>query len=429
MSDAAPAKFVLGQRLYMRFYLALLVSLGLTAFLFGMAQQHLHPDRVENHLEAFAELAAELLPPATASAEVQRASLSKWGKRLNANLAMYTPDRVLIASVGHRLPPLDPKQRRSGLWLSGNPSVFMLKLPDGRYLHGQRRHIHYAAMGFAMMLVLIAVTVGVGAYPVVRRLTRRLERLQYSVEDWGQGKLSARVAVEGRDEIARLANSFNESAARIEALVSAQKSLLANASHELRSPLTRIRMAVELMQEAATPAMREELKRNVAELDQLIDEVLLASRLEAVGTPAAGAEPIDLTGIVAEECARVDATLEAEALSMRGDARLLRRLVRNLLENALRYGAGSAVSVRLVAADTGMLELDVCDSGPGIAETERERVFEPFYRVPGASETAGGVGLGLSLVRQIARHHGGDVACLANPGGGCCFKVRLPRTA
>jgi signal transduction histidine kinase len=288
---------------------------------------------------------------------------------------------------------------------------------------GPRRH----AMGFVVMLVLIALVVAIGAFPVVRRLTGRLERLQRSVEVWGEGQLATRVAVEGSDEVARLAVSFNEAAARIEALVSAQKSLLANASHELRSPLARIRMAAELMSEGAPPALGAELRRNVAELDQLIDEVLLASRLDSVGAGMRRQEEVDLTGILAEECARVGAVLEASPHSMQGEPKLLRRMVRNLLENAVRYGAGSAVEVRLIPAGDGALRLEVCDGGPGIPESERERIFEPFYRVAGASEAAGGVGLGLSLVRQIARHHGGDAQCLPNGARGCCFRVMLPQ--
>ncbi|MDL2357515.1 MAG: HAMP domain-containing sensor histidine kinase [Pseudomonadota bacterium] len=283
------------------------------------------------------------------------------------------------------------------------------------------------AMGFLVLLIVIALVVAAGAYPVVRRLSGRLERLQRSVEAWGEGRLATRVAVEGDDEVARLAASFNGAAARIEALVGAQKSLLANASHELRSPLARIRMAAELMAQQAPPAIGAELRRNVAELDQLIDEVLLASRLDAVGAGLPPPEQVDLTGIVAEECARVGAALEARALGVMGEPKLLRRMVRNLLENAVRYGAGSAVAVRLDAADDATLRLDVRDAGPGISEPERERIFEPFYRIAGASEAAGGVGLGLSLVRQIARHHGGDAKCLPNGAAGCCFRVTLPR--
>jgi len=294
--------------------------------------------------------------------------------------------------------------------------------PAGLVVIGPRRH----AMGFVVLLVVIALVVAAAAYPVVRRLTARLERLQRSVEAWGEGQLATRVAVEGEDEVARLAASFNDSAARIEALVAAQKSLLANASHELRSPLARIRMAAELLAEQASPAIRAELRRNVTELDQLIDEVLLASRLEAIGTGMACPEEVDLTGLLAEECARVGADLDARAQSVVGEPKLLRRMVRNLLENAVRYGAGSVVEVRLGTDGNAALRLEVRDGGPGIPESERERIFEPFYRIAGASEAAGGVGLGLSLVRQIARHHGGDVQCMPSDAGSC-LRVTLPQ--
>ena len=282
-----------------------------------------------------------------------------------------------------------------------------------------------ATMAVIVLLVMIAIVIAAGAYPVVRRITRRLERLQASVQAWGRGDLAARVQVEGRDEVAQLAASFNDSAARVEALVGAQKSLLANASHELRSPLARIRMAVELLQDAAGPAIRQELGRNISELDQLIDEVLLASRLDAVPMEAAGREEVDFTGIVAEECARAGAALDGVAGEVFGDATLLRRMVRNLLENARRHGGEVDVRVVLAVARGGTL-LEVCDRGPGVPAVERERIFEPFYRLPGASEKTGSVGLGLSLVRQIARRHGGEVECLPNGERGACFRVTLP---
>jgi signal transduction histidine kinase len=264
----------------------------------------------------------------------------------------------------------------------------------------------------------------VGAYPVVRRTTRRLERLQTSVEALGAGDLAARVKVEGRDEVAALASSFNRSAERIERLVGAHKSLLANASHELRSPLARIRMAVEMLKPDARPELRAELERDIAELDALVDEILLASRLDA-GPALDAREPVDLLALAAEECARLDAVLDGEPVTVPGDPRLLRRLIRNLLENARRYGAGSAIEVG-VRRVGDRAELGVCDRGPGVPEPERERIFEPFYRPAGAREREGGVGLGLALVRQIARRHGGEASCRARDGGGSCFTVLLP---
>jgi len=294
---------------------------------------------------------------------------------------------------------------------------------------GTMRSSLHAHFHMLVLLMVIALVVAAAAYPVVRRLTGRLERLQSSVEAWGSGDLSMRVAVEGQDEVAQLARSFNQSAARVEALMGAQKTLLANASHELRSPLTRIRMAVELLQDNAPATIRAELARSLAELDLLIDEVLLASRLEAVSDAGPPATLVDLTALVAEECARVAANLAADPIAARGDPALLRRMVRNLLENAQRHGRATPIQVTLTHTGAGAIQLEVCDDGPGVPEAEREAIFAPFYRVHGASEADGGYGLGLSLVRQIARRHGGDAHCVARPAAGGCFRVTLPPPA
>jgi signal transduction histidine kinase len=321
--------------------------------------------------------------------------------------------------------------------------------------------------GFGWMLGLVGLAVALGAYPVMRRLTLRLEALQRGVERWGTGDLSARIPATGHDEVAFLATRFNHAAERIETLMESHKSLLANASHELRSPLARIRMGLELMAPtlgtdvsslppegaelawgcparrsgAPTPASRQkdEILRSINELDQLIDEILLASRLDARQADAEPFETLDLTGLAAEECSRVNAELHAElattgiarnshSLTVRGSPRLLRRLIRNLLENARRYDNGE-ISLELAQIRVGArfwAVIKVHDRGPGVPSELRERIFEPFYRLPGASERAGGVGLGLSLVRSISQRHGGAVRCEARPGGGASFIVELP---
>lgn len=418
-------------RLYVRIYAALLLSLLIAATLFAITwRMNVDSRQIGPSLESFAVIAADVLPPPEATMEDQRAALIRWKSRMRADLALYSKDRKLIAEAGRPLPPLGATQTTSG-WLNGGPPVFAVKLPDQRWLVGQRSHPGRRKPPVSLLAawLMIAIAIGIGAYPIVRRLTRRLERLQSSVEALGTGQLSTRITMQGDDEVGRLANSFNRSAARIEALIEAQKTLLANASHELRSPLARIRMAAELMGQQAPPAIRAELDRNIVELDQLIDEILLASRLDASSDTTQAFEQVDLTALVAEECARIDPQIElemaAQAIDIQGDARLLRRMVRNLLENARRYGNGTTIKVTLAAlADQVILE--VCDGGPGIPAAERENIFAPFYRLPGARERDGGVGLGLSLVRQIAQRHNGDVVCLARPEPGSCFKVILP---
>jgi two-component system, OmpR family, sensor kinase len=279
--------------------------------------------------------------------------------------------------------------------------------------------------GFIWMLALVGLAVALGVYPIVRRLTQRLEALQRGVQRWGDGDLSVRVPVHGQDEVADLSERFNSAAERIEALMASQKSLLANASHELRSPLARIRMGLELMGPQTPSSARDEISRNIGELDQLIDEILLASRLDAKEADVGTIEAVDLVGLAAEECARNNAELDAgtHTVVVRGVAKLLRRVLRNLLENARRYSSGDVkVGIRLAA---GGAELRVSDRGPGVPPDQRDRIFEPFYRLPGASERNGGVGLGLALVKSIVARHGGTVRCEETPGGGATFVVQL----
>ena len=290
--------------------------------------------------------------------------------------------------------------------------------------------------GFQWMLGLAGLVVMAVLFPVARRLTQRLEALQRGVQRWGEGDLSARLPEGGQDEVADLSRRFNAAAERVQslmasqaALLQSQKSLLANASHELRSPLARIRMAIELVGAQGSPTARAEIQRNIAELDQLVDEILLASRLDAREADMGTVEPVDLIGLVAEESARVGAALEVPDGSgdiiVPGVAKLLRRAVRNLLENAARHGSAGQVSAGLsLVGDHAVLHVD--DRGPGVPEAQRERIFEPFYRLPGASERDGGVGLGLALVRSIAERHGGSAQCDNCPGGGARFTLRLP---
>lgn len=409
-------------RLYWRIWLAILVTVALFALLAGAAWRLLGERPEPPNVTGFAELAGELLPTAQAPAAVQQAALERWHRRLGGDFALFARDGALIASTRDDLVLRGRGDREpDSIVMTPRGPTIELALPDGRSLL-VRRPGRPPPPGPVLTLALIAVGVGVGAYPVVRRLTRRLERLQRGVTEWGAGNLGARVAVEGRDEVAQLAASFNDAAARIEQLVGVHKSLLANASHELRSPLARIRLAVELMASNPSPSRRAELARDIEELDQLIDEILLASRLEGGVAPAR--EALDFTAVVAEVCARADVPLQAGTVTVEGDVRLLHRLVRNLLENAQRHG-GDRVEAEVRAAG-GRAVLDVLDRGPGVREAERERVFEPFYRAAGASEASGGVGLGLALVRQIARQHGGEVHCLPRTGGGSVFRVSLP---
>ena len=202
-------------------------------------------------------------------------------------------------------------------------------------------------------------------------------------------------------------------------------------TREARS--ARIRMGLEFVGASDNESVKQEIARNIAELDQLIDEILLASRLDAQEADLGTVEVVDLLGLCAEECARVGAVLEVQTgvqtLTTQGVVKLMRRLIRNLLENAGRYGAiQGPEDVHVMASIDGHdLLITVSDRGPGVPLQFREKIFEPFFRLPGASERSGSVGLGLALVKSIAERHHGSVTCQDRKGGGACFVVRLPQ--
>jgi len=444
--------------LTLRIYLTVVAVLLLFAFASGWVfQRHIEEERtraesvLSERMSAWGDLIQRSLPGVDAPPEEQAAALRDWSQRLRLPLALDSPN-------GQRIGASDSFARRQ---TEGTGRGFAVRLEDGRTLWVMRRGegfrppsggprvegmppphgppgmmnlpfippLWQRGVGLVVVLVLLFIAVAVGAWPVVRHLTRRLQALKRGMEAFGAGQLSQRVEVSGRDELATVAASFNTAAARIEALVRSHQSLLANASHELRSPLARMKMALSLLEDAH-PAQREQLKReievDIRELDALVEEVLLASRLDAL-QDLEQRDKVDLLGLVAEEAARAGAALDGSSpLTVLGDERLLRRALRNLLDNAKRY-AGDDVSVSVQAVGTDA-QVQVCDRGPGVPDALRERIFEPFYRLPGHAENSGGVGLGLSLVKQIAERHGGQVRCEARDGRGSCFVISVPRS-
>jgi signal transduction histidine kinase len=222
--------------------------------------------------------------------------------------------------------------------------------------------------------------------------------------------------------VARLAESFNSSAARIEELVSAHKMLLANTSHELRTPLSRIRLGIEFLKGGADAARKAALEKDIAELDGLIEQILLFSRLEAT-KGVETTEDIDLLALAAEEAARYEhCSVTGIPVVATGNRALLRRMVRNLLDNAERHGAPPIrVDVRLQG---DKVVVSVVDHGAGVEIQDRERIFAPFYRAAGRN--APGAGLGLALVRQIARQHGGDAVWVEGADGARGISASIP---
>ena len=294
-----------------------------------------------------------------------------------------------------------------------------------------RMHLRSPGMHALQVLLAIAAIVALAAYPVMARITRRLESLRGSVEAWGAGELGRRAMVDGQDEIASVAATFNTAADRVDALLAAHRGLLMNASHELRSPLARLAVAAEMVASGADPLLAAGIRAEIAELDALVGEILLSSRLDHATGPG-DSERVDCLALAAEEAARAGVVLRQvsendSGFEVDGSPRLLRRMIRNLIDNALRHG-GPPVEISLSPMrrpDSAGIQIAVHDHGEGIAPDLREKVFEPFFRPSGWSEESGGWGLGLSLVRQIARRHGGSVR-VETDAGVTSFIVELP---
>lgn len=276
---------------------------------------------------------------------------------------------------------------------------------------------------FVLPLLLSGAMLWMMSGAIARRLTRPMDELVRAASALGEGKLETRVQL-GRGatgEMAVLAESFNDMAARIERQMADQRELLAAVSHELRTPLARLRVLTEILRDGGgDPKTLDNVDREVVELDALVGELLASSRLDfgqvtprALDARELASRAVERSGLPAELL-----TVEAADTSLVADATLLGRALANLLDNARRHGQG-AEALRILERD-GRLAFCVDDRGPGLQPGEETRIFQPFYRKDrgGEAREAGSLGLGLALVQRIAQAHGGEAFAENRPDGG-----------
>jgi two-component system sensor histidine kinase CpxA len=346
--------------------------------------------------------------------------------------------------------PMSPgPPRSSGVyrdWLhvrdaSGKTYFLATELPYGPV------QVHHTAISFALhwfVMLLVSSTV---CYLLTLRLTKPILRLREASRQISEGNLEARVTptVEARgDEFGDLARDFNTMAARIENLLSSQRQLISDVSHELRSPLTRIQLAMDLLRkrggdDPAFASMQSDLER----LEELIARLLTVARVEAGGA-VANWERLDLSDLVAEIAA--DAQLEAREKNctvvfeptgefpLLGDEHLLRSALENVVRNAVAYtNDGTEVLITLTRGDgpaKGRMLLQVSDHGPGVPESELQNIFRPFYRVGGARDRqSGGTGLGLAIASRVVQLHHGTITASNLPTGGLRITMTFPASA
>ena len=327
----------------------------------------------------------------------------------------------------------------------GHRYTMVMDLPAGpRVLFGPR-----GIPGLALFIAVVSS--GLVCYILARYLTGPVVRLREATQKIAAGDLSARAGTswagaKRRDEISQLVRDFDGMAERLEGLVKAQGRLLNDISHELRSPLARLNVALGLARQRTGPEAQASLERidlEAERLNELIGRLLTIARLESREDPS-GLVPIDLDDMVSEIAndaefeaqnrgCRVKTTLAGDCVVL-GNPSLLRSAVENVIRNATRYtpeGTAVHVDLRCVGEpNSPEAILQVADSGPGVPEESLERLFEPFYRIDDSRvRKTGGVGLGLAITKRAVHLHGGRVRALNRPDGGLLVEIRLPLVA
>lgn len=290
-----------------------------------------------------------------------------------------------------------------------------------------------------LLLAIGVIVVSLSAWLIARRITLPIAALQTASRAVAEGHLDARVSKETsarRDEIGALARDFNDMAARLQRLLDSQQQLLRDISHELRSPLARLRIATELARDSHAESQFDRIELEADKLEDMIAQLLLIARLEHRETPLA-TEIFTLDEVLEAVCE--DAGFEAQArgitvhtelapdLKVRGQPALLHSAVENVVRNALRYTtAGSTVTVRLTQ-DGSHCTIDVEDCGPGIPEDRIEAMFQPFVRISEARDRAsGGYGLGLAIAKRVVDASGGNIHAHNRQQGGLQVRIELP---
>ena len=295
--------------------------------------------------------------------------------------------------------------------------------PREPFRRGNRR-------AFVWLVTVIGLILG-GSYLVVRWLFRPLHWLNNGVQEIARGNFAYEAPVRSDDELGRLTASFNHMTTQVRQMVQAREQLLLDVSHELRSPLTRMKVALEFVQEQT---VRDQLQHDIRELETMVTELLEAERLSS-NHGGLRKTKIDLVGLVRDlvdayqgRQAAVQLVSTPDALLLSIDGERMRIALRNVIDNALKSSptAGPPVEIR-VQRDVSAVRVAIRDYGPGISAEDQTCVFEPFYRVDKSrGRDTGGYGLGLSLTKKIMIAHDGDILLTSEPGRGSTFTLQLP---
>ncbi|MBI3918177.1 MAG: HAMP domain-containing protein [Betaproteobacteria bacterium] len=339
------------------------------------------------------------------------------------------PDRPFLQVIAsHLREKLGPDTRMAlardgvrGLWVSFriDGDEYWVLLPGSRI----ERNEPLIWVGLGALVLVLALT---GAFLIVARINQPLRELTRAAAQMGQGTIPAPVTETGPAEICTVARAFNQMASDLKRLDEERALLLAGVSHDLRTPLSRIRLGLEMLDDKGATEIKSDLVQDIEDIDAAISQFLDFARLADAEAMVANG---DLNALVRSVVARYErsgrnVTMQLSPLPPLAQRPVaIQRLVANLIDNALRH-SGTAVEVR-TAADAGVATIEVLDRGPGIPRDQAERMLQPFTRLESA-RTGPGTGLGLAIVARIASMHGGEVRLLPREGGGLRARVELP---
>jgi two-component system osmolarity sensor histidine kinase EnvZ len=308
---------------------------------------------------------------------------------------------------------------KSGLWVSFfiDDDEYWVRVPRERI----ERQIALRWLGWGALALALSL---LAAYLLVSRLNRPLRALADAAGAIGQGKTPDPVAESGPEEIRTLSHAFNQMSRDLARLDADRALILAGVSHDLRTPLSRLRLGLEMS--GADPQLKDGMTSDIEEMDRIINQFLDFARTDGGEAP----QDADLAAIAAEVAEHYRRHGRSVATDLANVPRLplqtmaMRRVVLNLVDNALRYGEKD-VGIAVHADGTSVV-LEVADRGPGIPAAEVERLKRPFTRMEAARSDKGGAGLGLAIVERVVRAHRGSLELLPRPGGGLLAEVRLP---
>lgn len=432
-------------RIFFRFFVLVMLSITAATFVIYLAISQLFGDPVEDIARRQAAAPIVLLED-----YVDRAGPDEWLTRLNKarEISPVRYDLIDIDEARQAVPVSAQAELERGevvvvpatrtlyrrVDLSGERYIGSdhdvlraANLPIDLWVALQKEIVRFVIVALALLLPIALWS---------RSHWQGLQLLSRVADDFGAGQLDARAHMQPSASIYPLAERINHMADRIADLLQSQKNLLHSVSHELRTPIARLEFGLELLSsKAADPALEKRIKAmegDVAELNELVNELLGMARLDSVQSlqlaPFALAPMLrDCAGSVPPSAHALDCAVDDALGSVDADRRLLGRAIGNLLRNAQKYAA-RRILLSAARIDAGGVEIAIEDDGPGIPEDERERIFEPFYRLDRSRDRAtGGFGLGLSIAQKAVALHGGTLVIDESPTlGGARFVITLP---